>query len=499
MAVQVHATSLVGVEARQVQVEVDLLRRLPRIAVVGLPASEVRESAERLRSAVQAAGYDFPRKRVVINLAPADLRKDGCALDLPMALGILAADGQLEPERLANTLVVGELSLGGALRPVRGAVGAALLARELGMRLLLPDACAQEAALVPGVELLPARTLEEAAALLKGEVSPRSATASLVQEYTWPVDLADVRGQPLARRALEVAAVGGHHLLMVGPPGCGKSMLAQRLVTLLPPLTSDESLEVYQVRAAAGLVQPGQPLFATPPFRAPHHTVSIQALVGGRSLRPGEMSLAHNGVLFLDEAPEFSRQVLEGMRAPLEDGQVLVSRASGQVRYPSRVQLVLAANPCPCGHRGGFKPCDCTDHQVLTYRRKLSGPIRDRVDLHLRLQPLSAAQLLTEPPGEDSQTVRERVVAARAFAHSRGQQVPNGRLSAYDLVRFALLTESARQVLFDAAEKYGLSGRATNRVMKVARSLADLERSREIAAVHVLEALSFRPESGPLD
>lgn len=493
MAVTVLAGALQGVHAQPIEVEVDLLRRLPSVSVVGLAASAVKESAERVRSAIASAGLDFPRKRVVVNLAPADLRKDGTAFDLPMALAILAADEQVPIDALDPWLVAGELSLGGTLRPIRGVLALGLLARRLGLGLLVPRSCAAQAVVVPGLEVACADTLVEVVQhLVDGEPLPAPAPVRL-PEARPGVDLRDVRGQHAARLALEIAAAGGHHVLLIGPPGCGKSMLAQRLPTLLPDLSFVEALEVSQVHGAAGLLAADASLITARPFRAPHHSVTVAGLVGDRTLRPGEVSLAHHGVLFLDEATEFRRSVLEVLREPLEEGSVRLSRAAGMVEHPAAVTLVMASNPCPCGRRGSPLPCVCTDSAVQRYRNKLSGPLLDRVDLHVELQPVPADTLLTGEPGESSAVVRSRVVAARDRQHQRGQAVPNGRLPARSLDQIAQPSAAASELLRQGVSRHHLSGRSATRVLRVARTIADLDKHDIVEERHIASALAYRP------
>lgn len=494
MPVTVTGGALQGVDAIPIEVEVDLLRRLPAVSIVGLAASAVKESAERVRSALQSADEEFPRKRVVVNLMPADVRKEGTALDLPVALGILAAAGDLPEDRVTSVLAAGELSLGGDLRPVRGALSLAVLARELGKTLVLPKESAAVGRLVPGAEVVGASTLAEVVGWLRGDrpLPPQDPAEEPASE---PLpDLADVRGQPLARRALEIAAAGAHHLLMLGPPGCGKSMLAQRLPSILPPLSFEEGLEVTRVHSAANLV--GAQLLTRRPFRAPHHTVSVAGMSGDARLRPGEISLAHHGVLFLDEAPEFNRAVLEGLRQPLEDGLVRLTRARGSVTYPARLTLVLAANPCPCGYAGADTGCRCMPGEVHRYLRRLSGPVLDRVDLRVELHPVPPTELLLAPRGETSETVRARVCRARERQRVRGQAVPNAQLDKPSLEHFAPLDPEPLRLLTAAAERYRLSGRGLARVTKVARTLADLAGAERITPEHLVDALAFRAPVG---
>lgn len=492
MATTVLSAALLGVEARPVEVEVDLLNRLPAVCIVGLPASAVRESAERVRSALESSGQEFPRKRVVINLAPADLRKEGTALDLPVALGVLAADGRIPERAVGSILAAGELSLDGRLRPIRGALSLAVTARQLDRVLVVPAENAQEAAVVPGVTVWPARDLAQVVRWLTAEEEPPSVPAVELPEPPPSLDLSDVRGQVRARRALEVAAAGGHHLLLMGPPGCGKSMLAQRLPSILPPLDFEDALEASRVHSAAGLLPSGGVLQERP-FRAPHHTVTVAGMIGDRTLRPGEIALAHKGVLFLDEASEFRRTALEVLRQPLEDGHMQVTRARGTVVFPASIVLVLASNPCPCGHLGSSRPCVCSDGAVASYRRKLSGPILDRIDLHVELSPVPPDELLDGPPGESSADVRARVLGAIRFRASRGQRVPNARLTPEALARHAPLSTASRELLARAATTHELSARSTRRLHKVARTFADLAGESTIRPKDIAAAVGFRP------
>ncbi len=497
MACSVWSGTVIGVEGRPVTVEVDLVRRLPRTLVVGLAGPAIKESVERVRSAIVAAGWEYPRKRVTVNLAPADLPKVGTGFDLPIAVAILAAGDPQLTEALSGTFLAGELSLAGELRSVRGALPLTMLAADQGLRrVILPAGCAAEGAVVPGVEVLAAESLAQVLASFTGGEALPAAEPRHPAPLTHSADLSDVRGQDLARRALEVAAAGGHNLLLVGPPGCGKTMLASRLATILPPLEFEEALEVTRVHSVAGLLPAGAGLMEHRPFRSPHHSVSTAGLLGGASLRPGELSLAHGGVLFLDEIPEFPRRVLELMRGPLEDREVVIARAAGTVRLPASCTLVAAANPCPCGYLGHpTRPCRCPESAVRRYAARLSGPLLDRIDLHVHVDPVPPEELLGQPRGESSRVVRQRVLAARRMQSARYEGGPfscNAALGGPAIRRATQLSEPARRMVQDAAGQLGLSGRGCDRVLKVARTLADLDASGAVLLPHVAEALSFR-------
>lgn len=495
MLARAHSVALIGVDAVPVEVEVDVSPGLPAFTVVGLPDQAVSEARERVRAAVRNAGLPFPPARITVNLAPADLRKEGPLYDLPIALGLLAAQGILPPAALEGLLVAGELALDGTLRPIAGAVNLALLAADLNFTALLPDGNAQEAALIEGITAYGARNLWEAVRHLTGQQPLDAAQASDPQpdDDLFP-DLADLKGQSAARRALEVALAGGHNLLLIGSPGSGKTMLARRAPGLLPPLTRAEALEVTRIHSAAGLLTSRGTLSRHAPFRSPHHTVSDAGLIGGGSIpKPGEVSLAHRGVLFLDEFPEFSRKALETLRQPLEDGRVTISRARATVEYPARFQLIAAMNPCPCGHFGDpEKPCTCSPAERIRYAARLSGPLLDRIDLTLKVPRLTVDELTRAPEPEPSYLVRARIMAARERMTGR-QGGRNSDLAGQALREHAALSPGSLAFAQAAARQLGLTGRGYDRVIRVARTIADLAASEEIKEAHLAEAVTYRP------
>ncbi len=493
----VQSATLWGTEALGVVVEADIQGGLPSISIVGLPDSSVKESRERVRSAILNSGLDFPPRRVTVNLAPADVRKEGGTFDLPVAVAILSALGLIPREILSTYLIMGELGLDGSVRPVRGVILAAFLTRRMGLKgIICPAANAHEAQLAE-VEVLPVKNLKDAFAILRGEeIAPwKAPQTERGPQDSGPLDLSEVRGQALAKRALEIAAAGGHNLLMVGPPGAGKSMLAKRLPTIMPPLTKEEILECTSIYSAAGKLKKNT-IVSIRPFRAPHHTISDAGLIGGGNIpTPGEVSLAHNGVLFLDELLEFRRSALESMRQPLEDGQVTVSRANFSCTFKTSFQLVTALNPCPCGYLGHpARECRCPPLLVNKYRSRLSGPLMDRIDLHVWVDPVDAENVLAPRGKPSSGLVRERVVAARSTQISRG--VLNAKTPDNHLEENCKIDQTSKALLIAAMKRYNLSMRGFTRVIKVARTIADLERCPDIRGEHIAEALQFRPEMG---
>jgi magnesium chelatase family protein len=499
MLAAIRSAAVLGVDAYQVTVEVDAARGLPQFTIVGLPAGAVKESRERVSAAIVNAGLELPPRRLTINLAPADVRKDGTSFDLPIALALLAATGQLPVERLRQLIAIGELGLDGALRPVRGVLPVARLAAlHPGTTLLLPPANIAEASLVSAAQLAAGAELREVVRALRNGGMPAAVRAGRMPraDSKSAPDLAEVAGQDGAKRALEIAAAGSHGVVMIGPPGSGKTMLARRLPSILPPLTEGEALEVTAIHSVAGILRADAPLCDERPFRAPHHSISDAGLVGGGSSpRPGEVSLAHCGVLFLDELLEFRRHVLEALRQPLEDGFVTVARANASVAFPARFALAAAMNPCPCGYAGDpARSCNCTTADIARYHARLSGPLRDRIDMFVSVPALAIERLARASPGESSASTRERVSAARQRQLERYRDSARAACNAHanPAAVERSLARDAFQLLRRSAIRLSLSARAYHRTLRVARTIADLDAVEEIRASHVAEALRYR-------
>lgn len=502
---KVLSETLNGIDAFVIEIETHLDNALPSFSIVGLPDNAVKESRDRVAAAIKNSNFVFPSKKITVNLAPADIRKVGSAFDLPIAVGVIASTGMIMPEALENRIILGELSLEGKLRPITGSLSLAVEAAKLGYKeILLPKENASEAAMVENIDVIPIDSLTECIDYLLGNETIEKHTVNVKEIFDTGmsqhfVNLSDVKGQKQVKRAMEVAAAGGHNFLMIGPPGSGKSMLAKRFPTILPPLTIDEALETTKIHSVSGLLSSNEALVTMRPFRSPHHTISNVALVGGGNnmIRPGEISLAHHGILFLDELPEFARNVLEVLRQPLEEKKIVISRTKVTLEFPANFMLVCSMNPCPCGNYGNPKAeCTCTPMAVQKYNSKISGPLMDRIDIHIQVPAVEFSDLSSKEVGESSEVVRERVIEAREVQNERFKNLKhvfkNADMGSKEIRKYCELDEKSEKMLELAMKNLGFSARAHDRIIKVARTIADLAKSEKIQVQHIAEAIQYR-------